>query len=323
MTLISPATKQIALNRFPLKDLWDSLSVAQLLLRGDVSSKSPLSFAQKMKCLKFYFDAQGIDRLFVTTYRSGSRWSQLSMELALDLQNGGDGEYNYENDHFYPTKGQLFSRLDWRTPSGLWLEHHARLGGPIIDKLTFFVSHNNYSQLRTRQASKMKTIVVTRSIPAALASLYSKLSMAESHAGISLNDEDSFPWDRMIGNMINYFNSWGDVMTWHPAIRHYKYEDIYAEPVRTHMEMLAFWGLPVEEKHMATALGLTSKQEMLKRMPVEIEKKNFRVSTKSKAERQILSESRFRSIIDRLNRELKYDFGYNFNYDTPYDTAYT
>lgn len=319
---LHPATKQILLNRFPFKDAWDLLAIAQLLLRGDVAHEVPLSVRQKLDCLRFYFTANGVERLFVTSNRSGSRWSQLALELALDLRNGGGGTYDYEDDHFYPLKGQLFSKLDWRTPSGLWIEQHPRLNGPVIDKLTFLATHNNYSQLRTRKVASMKTIVVTRSIPAVLASLYSKLAASDNGEAQPGKDEDAFPWDAALQRLIDYFNSWGDVMTWHRSIRHYRYEDIYADPVSTHMEMLDFWGLPVEEQHMTEALARTTKTEMIKRMPAENRTQNRRVSVKSQAERRVIPEARFRSIIDRLNRELKYDFGYAFDYDTPYDTAY-
>lgn len=322
MTLIHPATKQIALNRFPLKDTWDILAATQLVLRGDVANHTPLSVHQKLNCLKFYFTGNGIERLFAISNRSGSRWSQLSLELAIDLQNGGSGQYVFENDHFYPTKGQLFSKLDWRTPSGLWLQQHARKSGPIIDELRFLVTHNNYSQLRTRRVKNMKTVLVTRSIPAVIASLYSKLTAVDEHKDVSYADEDRFELDAYIGRLVNFFNSWGDVMTWHPNILHFKYEDIYENPVQTHMEMLNFWNLPVHEQNMIEALARTSKKEMLNHMPKGSEKKNNRISTKSKTERRVFSESRFRYIIDRLNRDLKYDFGYNFNYDTPYDIAY-
>lgn len=312
---IHPATKQIALNHFPFKDAWDLLAIAQLMLRGDVANRTPLSVRQKLNCLKFYFNAHGVDRLFVISNRSGSRWSQLSIELALDLQRGGAGDYAYEGDHYYPTEGQLFSKLDWRTPSGLWLEQHARENGPVIDELTFLVTHNNFSQLRTRHAKKMKTVLVTRSIPAVLSSLHHKL-------GAPADGDKSFPLESFLQRAIDYYNSWGDVMTWHPAIRHFKYEDIYADPVRTHMEMLEFWGLPVEEKHMIEALARTTKQEMLKRMPPANESQNKRISTRSQAERRVFTDEQFRYIIDRLNRDLKYDFGYGYDYDTPYDTAY-
>lgn len=312
---IHPATKQIALNRFPCKDLWDMLAIGQLMLRGDVANRAPLSARQKLNCLKFYFNAHGVDRLFAISNRSGSRWSQLSIELALDLQRGGSGEYAYDRDHYYPTRGQLFSKLDWRTPSGLWLEQHARENGPVIDELTFLVTHNNFSQLRTRHAKKMKTVLVTRSIPAVLSSLHHKL-------GAPAEGDESFPLESFLQRSIDYYNSWGDVMTWHPAIRHFKYEDIYADPVRAHMEMLEFWGLPVEEKHMIDALARTTKQEMLKRMPPASKSRNKRISTRSQAERRVFTEAQFHYIIDRLNRDLKYDFGYGYDYDTPYDTAY-
>jgi hypothetical protein len=317
MTLLSPARKHFILNRFPCKDAWDTLAIAQLLLRGDVANATPLSMTQKKACLRFYFDAGGVTRLLAVSNRSGARWLQLAIELALDLQRGGTGEYTFEQDHYYPDKGQLFARLDWRAPSGLWVEQHARAsGGPVLENLPFLVTHNNYAQLRTRRAAEMKTVFVTRSIPAIIASLYNKFANIENRAGTS------FDWDQYVGKAVDYFNSWGDVMTWHPAIRHYKYEDLKANPLATYMEILNFWGMPVDEANMAEGLFRASKQEMLKRMPSEAHENNLRISTKKKSQRRIIPEDRLCCIIEHLDRDLKYDFGYSFDMDTPYDTVY-
>lgn len=305
MGLLRSGKKQIALNRFPLKDVWDMLSLVQLFLRGSVACDAPLTMRQKIDCLHFYLDGGGIKRLFASPNRAGSRWSQLTIELAINLQKGGSSEYTYENDHFYPTKGQLFSRLDWRTPSGLWVEQHARQsGGPVIDELTFLVTHNNFSQLRTRQAKNMKTVLITRSIPAIMASLYAKLAGDEG---------EYFDWEAALGRVIDFHNSWGDAMTWHPAIRHYPYETLIEDPVRSHMEMLAFWGIPVAEKNMVEALRHTSKAEMLKHMPDKSEGKNQRVSMRSQEKTKSILNKKIGFIMDRINKDLIYKFNYNYS----------
>lgn len=306
MGILHPCTKQSALNRFPLKDAWDMLALAQLFMRGSVAANVSLTMQQKLACLQFYFDGSGVKRLFATPNRSGSRWSQLTVELAIDLQNGGDGEYVYENDHFYPTKGQLFSRLDWRTPSGLWVEQHARQSGrPVIDELIFLVTHNNFSQVRTRQAKNMKTVLITRSIPAIMASLYSKLA----------DDKDShgFNWDTALDRVINFHNSWGHAMTWHPAIRHYSYEALNAEPVRIHMEMLEFWDIPVSEENVSEALKRASKDQMLEHMPSKNKDSNPRISKRSREETNDILNNKIGFIMDRINRDLVYKFGYDYS----------
>ncbi len=322
MIFLKSKTKQQLLNSFPCKDAWDAMALAQLFLRGDVANEVPLSFDQKSKCLQFYFNADGTSRLLAVSNRSGARWIQLAIELALDLQAGGKGEYTFENDHYYPTKGQLFTRLDWRTPSGLWEQQHRRLSGPVIDRRLFLVTHNNYSQLRTRKISQMQTVLVTRSIPAIIASLISKLSSQDDAGDTSSEGASEFDWKPFMRKSIDFYNSWGDVMKWHPAIRHYKYEDLKADPVGTHMEMLDFWGLPVDEDVMREALFRASKKEMLKRMPQSDDSQNLRLSTRTQTERRVISKTDLRYIVDALNQELAYDFGYNFDYDTPYDTAY-
>ena len=91
MITASPRMRHIASSRFPLKHAWDLLAMAQLLARGNVATRVRLSLEQNLRCIKFYFDADGINRLWAGTSRSGSHWSQLSIELVLDLANGGRG----------------------------------------------------------------------------------------------------------------------------------------------------------------------------------------------------------------------------------------
>lgn len=320
--IVNPGTKHILLSRTPVKQIWDLLALAQVLVRGNVSTETRLSIRQKARCVRFYFEPNGIRRLWVNTPRSGGRWSQLALTLALNLAAGGDGEYVYENDIFYPSRGHICQRLDWRVPTGEWETQHARKSGPVLGDQKFFVFHNPYFRLRILPVREMKTVLVTRSILAILASRFYKFSQAKSRPSVSLDDQDSFDWDASLDCIIGFYNSWGDVMRWHPNVRHYKYEDMMADLVGTHMEVLDFWGLKVPEDCMAEGLRRSSKTEMLKHMPPQERERNLRVSTRSSEERKVISEARLRYIVDRLNRELIHDFGYAYDYDTPYNTAY-
>lgn len=319
---MNPETKHVVLSRTPVKQTWDLLALAQVLVRGNVANETRLSIRQKARCVRFYFEPNGIRRLWVSMPRSGARWSQLALALALDLDAGGDGEYVYEKDIFYPTRGHICQRLDWRVPTGEWEAQHSRSSGPVLGEQKFFVFHNAYYRLRILHVKAMKTVVVTRSILAVLASLFFKFSQVKDRPNVSLDDEYSFDWDASLDRIIGFYNSWGEVMRWHPNIRHYKYEDMKADPVGAHMEILDFWGLPASEECMAEGLRRASKKEMLKHMPPEERECNLRVSTRGSAERKVISEARLRHIVDRLNRELIHDFGYAYDYDTPYNTAY-
>lgn len=321
-SLIKPGWKHIALNRFPLKHIWDSLSLMQILLRGEPNYRRSLSSKQKLNCVKFYFSADGIRRLQVAPPRSGSRWGQLGLALALDLANGGDGEYTFENDIFYPRDGLICQRLDWRVPTGDMERMHYRMGKPFMGKQCYFVSHNAYFRIRSAMVKKMKIVVVTRSILAILESRYLKFANDPKKPEVTMDDHDSFDWDGSLTRVIEFFNSWGDVMRWHPNIRHYKFEDLKADPVGTHRDMLDFWGLHIAEDCIAEGFARASKKEMLKRMPPAQPARNIRVSIRGSEQRGIISDARKRHIIDRLSRELIFDFGHNLDDETEYKIAY-
>ena len=314
--------KHIALNRFPLKHARDFLSLMQILVRGDVIYQEPLSFQKRLECIRFYFSADGIRRLQVAPWRAGSRWLQLGVALALDLANGGDGEYDFENEAFYPSQGLACRRLDWRVPTGAAEKMHARTGGPTLGEQHFFTFHHPYSRIRCAALKNMKIVVVTRSILAILESQYFKLTTDARYPHVTLDDESSFAWDAYLTQAIEFFNSWGDVLTWHRKIRHYKYEDLKADPVSTHKQILDFWGFDVPEDCIAEGFRRASKKEMLKKMSPAEQKQTIRVSTRGVDQRGIISEARKRHIVDRLKRELIYDFGYDFDYDTEYGVAY-
>ena len=319
---MKPGVRHVVANRFPARHAWDFLSLAQILARGDMSDHLPLSFAQRWNCVRFFVYADGVRNLHAVHSRAGTLWQQLGLALAIDLAAGGDGEYTVENNLFWPRDGLAYRPLDWRVPNGMAEIMYRRSGGPALGTQKFFLSRAPYCQIRCAQLKRMKIVVVTRSILASLESRFFKSAVASERTGVTLDRENSFDWDRHLEYMIAFFNSWGDVLTWHPAIRHYRYEDLKADPVGAHKDMLHFWGFDVPEDCVAEGFRRVSKKEMLKRTPPDQCQGDIRVSDRGPDQRGIISDPRKRHIVDRLKRELIYDFGYRFEYDADYGVAY-
>jgi hypothetical protein len=309
-------------QRFPVKHTWDALSLLQILLRGDVADGHPLTLRKRLECIRFYIFADGTRRLYAATHRAGTKWIELGLALALDLAEGGDGEYEFAGDWYYPRSGLTTQRLDWRVPTGAWEAAHRRETGPTLGTRRYFATHIPYSKLRSAQVKNMRIVVITRSILASLESLFQKLAASSDHPEVRIDDESSFDWDRYLGEIIDFYNSWGDVMTWHPAIRHFRYEDLKAAPVDGHKEMLAFWGFDVPEECIAEGFRRASKKEMLKRMNPNSEEANIRVSVRGTEKRGIITDDRLRFIAARLDRDLVHDFGYDITKDRNYGIAY-
>lgn len=298
------------------------LSLAQIVLCGNPISENPLPFGKRLDCVRFYFNASGIHRLHASPSRSGSLWTQLGLALAIDLANGGDGEYVFCDGIYIPRDGLAYRLLDWRIPTGdvnsLW----SRSDGPVLGNQLFYLCRLPYYKARSAQLKNMDVVLVTRSILATLESRFFKFAASNLKPDVILDNENTFDWDRYLNDAINFFNSWGDALSWHPSIRHYTFENLKADPVAGHMEMLNFWGFEIPEECVAEGLRRASKKEMLKRMPGVDSENNERLSTRGKSKRGIISETRKRHIVDRLKRELIHDFGYSFEYDTDYGIAY-
>ena len=234
------------------------------------------------------------------------------------MASGGDGEYTYHpaTDNFYPTQGQIWKRLDWRVPTGEWDRNHAKPDLSGIGKQEFFLFHQPYFQSRTWAIKDFKTVIVTRSILACLESRYIKLSHAPYIEKIFLNDSNTFDWDGELKNIISFYNSWGDVMRWHPNIRHFKFEDLKKNTVKNFSDLLNFWGYDISDQYIEEGFRRVTKYEMLARMGTD--KTNQRITTLSKNERGIIPADVFRRAIEVLNRDLVYDFGYSYTPDSQY-----
>ena len=337
----------VAANRFPLKPLWDGLSLGRLIARRD------LDWAQKRRCLNFYFDAADISNLYPTLTRSGSHWSLLGIAIAADLANGGDGEYDHGSDYWYPHGGAIYTKLDWREPAGDWdPELDSAIGSvyetkqrknnlqpgqrPLFDPVVMH-SHHPYFRLRCAHLKDMTIAVLVRNIYDSMESKYFKhqvlvrsgitpleISTAGAQTETPSPDNDYlFPWETMLADAIAFFNSWGDVETWHPNIRVYHYDDLLADPAGVHKELTDFWGLNIPTECLTEAFRRISKEEMKKKIPQDAVARTPRIAFRTQS--KTLPTERVAFIRDMLEQRLVHDFGYGHEWrkDAPSQTPAT
>jgi hypothetical protein len=312
-------SKDIILNRFPLKHALDAAATAKIVLRGDIYEGRPLSFKRRMDCVKFYFNANGVNCLHAMLPRTGSHWSELGIALSINLANGGDGEYEFIDSLYIPSDGLHLRRLDWRVPMGRAEEmYRSRLGENSIGEHHYYHTRHPYFRVRSGRLKKMRVAILTRSIVTSLAARYLKHARDPDNLGIIRDGEDVMDWDRFLTQSIEFFNSWGDVLRWHPNCRLYKYEDLLREPVAGHKDLLDFWGFDVPEECIAEAFRRITPDEMKKRIPEHQRERNYRVATPIDDPERWMPKHRLHEIINRLNKELVYNLGYEYNYDTDY-----
>lgn len=312
--------KEIILNRFPLKHMIDAAATAKIVLKGDIYENRPLSFAKRMACVRFYFDADGVERLHAMLPRTGSHWSELGIALSINLAGGGDGEYRFIDDLYVPTDGIHLRRLDWRVPMGRTEEmYRTRLGEDTVGTHHYYHTRHPYFRVRCGRMKKMRVAILTRSIVTSLAARYLKHARDPDDLGRIREGEDVMDWDRFLTQSIEFYNSWGDVLQWHPQCRLYRYEDLLLDPVGGHKDLLDFWGFDVPEECVKEAFSRITPDEMKKRIPEAQRERNYRVAALIDDPKRWMPDHRLHPIVDRINRELVHDFGYSYAYDTDYN----
>ena len=319
--------KNIALNYFPLKQLWDGLALGQLSCRRE------LSIAQKIAAIRFFYNGDGIQNLYPTLTRSGSHWSLLGLAIASDLAAGGCGEYDYAEDFWMPRGGSIYTKLDWRVPlDNFDPQLDPAIGSIFQSKLgnttrpfnpVIFHTHHSYFRTRIASIRNMQVAILLRNIYDSMESKYFKHLVIVKQGKIPLelstlnnlsSEEPSekndflFPWDKLLSDAIEFFNSWGNILTRNPRARLYHYEDMLAEPIITHKSLSNFWNLNLPEECIEEAFHRVNKKEMKKKLPNDQKETNSRVSFRRQS--NTLPLERVKYIQENLEKYLVHDFGY-------------
>lgn len=307
-------------NHFPVKHYYDTCSLVKIALLGTAQGyENKLPFQQRLNCLNFYFNGNGVDCLHAMLPRTGSHWSELVLSLAIDLSKGGSGDYSYERELYWPREGLNSRRLDWRVPTGMSEKNHHRTDGPAVGEHLFFHTRLPYFRVRSGQLKKMKIVVLVRSIMMSMAARWVKWGRNPADPTKMLENDSALDWDHFLNQSVEFFNSWGEVLKWHPNIKLYRYEDLVENPIELHKEILDFWGFDVPLECAAEACRLSTPDEMSKRIPENERISSRRIPITVENHKQLISPSRKKYIIDYLNNNLIYNLGYEYKYDTEYD----
>ena len=208
---------------------------------------------------------------------------------------------------WYPSCGTRWVRLDWRVPAE-GLENTMR--GLVRNPINYH-SVLPYYRLRCRQVKKMNIVILVRSVLESLESNFVKIGGSPRWPEITIDDESSFPWDRHLDELMEFYNSWGDYARHYSNCMIMRYHELKAEPLGSLKAISDFWGLDVPEECIEEALKRTSKNAMAEKVPKDQHETNLRVSFRKK--RGFLSESLTNRILGRLQKELTHDFGYDYS----------
>ena len=303
-----------------------------------------LDLRQKSSALAFYMTAGAVDNLYPTLTRSGSHWSLLGLAVAYDLAKGGDGNYDYGDEFWLPHGNVIYSKLDWREPTDTfnpdadlaigsiyYAKKRAREGKGNGCLPMVYHSHHPYFRLRTLRLKKMRVAVLLRNIYYSMESkLYKhrvvvasgntplEVASIRGHLPEPKEENDfNFPWDNLLNDAVEFFNSWGDVMKWHPNIRVFHYDDMMADPASSHGELSKFWGLDLPQECIEEAFKRVEKSAMKKKLPVHLGEQNPRIAFRKKS--QTLTSERAAYIKEWLEEKLIYDFGYGSDWTSHRD----
>lgn len=289
-----------AYNHFPVKHAWDALALGKQMLRTDVDWKT------RAAILRFYADAGGIDNLIVTQPRTGSHWSILGISLALNLKEGGAGDYRHAHprDLWLPDGGFRYTKLDWRIPTDDWLDIHPVRPNPVI-----YHSHHPYYRLRTARLKRMRIVVVIRDIMDGLTSNFFR--RCKTPDAPTAEDDANVPWDELIDEAIEFHNSWGEAVHWHPGLKVFRYDELMADRDAQFKRMTDHWGMEIPEETIREAFDRITKEKMKVKLEEAGIPKQTRVSYRAKE--SAMPQHRIEMIKERIERELVYDFGYSYD----------
>ena len=106
----------------------------------------------------------------------------------------------------------------------------------------------------------MKIVIVLRDIFGSMTSKYYKLASSPDAPGET--DDKVFQWKKLTMDAIEFFNSWGDVIRWHPNCLVFRYEDALERQAEVHQQMLTHWGISCPRECLEEAFSLLTKEKM-------------------------------------------------------------
>jgi hypothetical protein len=251
-----------------------------------------------LDCWRMWRQSREIPRFFCTLPRSGTGYMTSLITSAWEMRNGLDGEYQFGEGGWQHT-------FKPRVPTSCYGFVHFVGSGRDFPPFPWWSAHFPMQHADMFDPSRVKTVFTVRNL----------LHAFESWANHTTNEKyQNRKWfiDFKLGQMIRYFNYWGEFQERHPdKCLGVKYEEITREPVPGFLAIDRFWNLGISPDIWARAAALHTKEEMLKRIPQERHENNDRVSLEAKKKMKFDEPELVERIQKKIGRELRYRFGYS------------
>ncbi|MBN1392867.1 MAG: sulfotransferase domain-containing protein [Sedimentisphaerales bacterium] len=244
------------------------------------------------------------NRRFLSTLpRSGTHYITCLLTSALDIANGGTGEYCFINNKWVHNISLLYPATVHNLVEALKLDRP-------ISKDLFMFSHHPIQKTNMFDINSMKVVFTVRSIPEQLESW---LLHTSQFKGFS---ENEFIEHGYIEKTIDYFNYWGDFISDSKKVpgRDYvciKYEEMVSEPMENLLRIVNLWDLHLDKSSLEKAIDLCSREKMKAKIQTNLMGSNMRLTVRDNRGK-LFSEESVSYIKRCIDKNLKYDFGYSY-----------
>jgi len=241
-------------------------------------------------------------RYINTLPRSGTHYLIGTLTSAIDIKNGGSGEFRFVNDTWV-------HNIDLLWPSVLHSIIVHLKNNQEVHKDFFMFGHHPISKTNIHKISSMKPVFTVRNI-------FDQLESWFLHEFTDYSAQDEFIRRGHVEKTIGYFNYWGDFISDakkkpnkdYVCIR---YEDLIANPLFEMSRILQLWNLEIDKPVLEKAIQLNSREKMKSKIPDGMLSDNKRLSIRDNRGK-LFSEDNVSYINLAISNNLKHDFGYKY-----------
>ncbi len=245
--------------------------------------------------------AKETGRYLSTLPRSGTVYLTSILIVAVDLREGGKGDYTFQDDVWIYNRDLLWSSVYHNFVAQL------KINRPFDPDL-IMIAHHPVQKTNILNIKKMKCVFTVRN----------PLDQLESwvmHTFHKADQQDRFIEEGYVERTIDYFNYWGRLVEEQKSDSSQsflcvRYEQLVQKPADIVEQIAGFWNLDIERKYIDRAVFLCSREEMKKKIPADRLGDNKRVSVRDNRGR-LFTDKNMDYIQNALCSKLKYDFGYD------------
>lgn len=245
------------------------------------------------------------NKFLISLPRAGWNYVELVLDLAVDIENGGEGNYYYdENTEYWMPDTKIANVFDWNTPAKLDENEINLIKNKGLN--CYFNNHSPLSELFSYNIEKLNGVVLIRDMISYLESRFYHLGYKDGDYDKFIQNSDALEF------VVRFFNDLNDHIISNDNIVVIKYEELMKSPLQNFKKISNQLNIIVSEESIDKAISLSSKENMQKRFDnKESLNTNRRISVKK---RKPFNQKELENITDYLSKNLKNDFGY-LNYD--------